>query len=107
MNLNMDRKLVDAIATRGLEAGMELSVGRFGPAAAKEESGEVTSNGWDEQRWARLDCSCKRAHGRLPATAVALNGATPHTTPYADLILRHKVAPQATPALSIRSRQRL
>jgi hypothetical protein len=113
LNLNMPRPVIDAIAKRGEEAGgallhRYLSISPKGPAETKavEEAGspEITPaggranllpqrnrsarhwQGWDFQRWVRLDVLIRTLTDKAPGLVRALGGKVTHATPYSALL---------------------
>src|SRR5205085_1912082 len=60
MNLDMDQKLIEKVASRGREAAKEL-VKRY---IADDNTGNAP--GWDEQRWVRLNVFLRMLEKRLP-----------------------------------------
>ena len=109
LNLDMPLPVIDAIAKRGKEAGAAL-VRRFlsaghDAAAPPASTGENLLpqrshsaghwQGWDFQRWVRLDVLVRTLADKAPGLLRALGDNVPHASAYRDL-LRAAVA-QAPP----------
>ena len=107
LNLDMRPPLISAIATRGQEAAESLSR-RFLPAKSSppQQQGPVRVNllpganggpwqGWDFQRWVRLDVLIKTLGDKAPGLVHALSSETPYALSY-DALLK-KGQSQAPP----------
>jgi predicted acylesterase/phospholipase RssA len=89
LNLNMPKKLVEDVSSRGKDAADKL-IERFLPAAG---SSLPASPGWDEHRWIRLNVLIEMLEDRLPTIDGAF--APPHSTNLSEII---RNACLATPA---------
>ena len=95
LNLNMESRVIQAVATRGEQAALDL-VARF--VAAESAPAGTLAPGWDEQRWVRLGVLLKMVQERAPGVLTALDPALPHATPLHTLIDRAGDATAAPPA---------
>jgi hypothetical protein len=101
LNLNMEPELIQAIAERGKQAADALVhrfylVGSGDPALAalddridllSRRTGSATAwQGWDFQRWARLDVLIRTLADKAPGLARALSTTVPYSSPYHDLV---------------------
>jgi predicted acylesterase/phospholipase RssA len=105
MNLNMEKRVIDDIALRGKEAARRL-IKRFAENALMDvesvatehsspadfvigkEAAAKTWQGWDFQRFVRLDVMVRTFADRALGLRRALAAQARHNTPYADLIKR-------------------
>jgi predicted acylesterase/phospholipase RssA len=81
MNLNMEREVIAAVASRGDEAARELVARYLGPGGTSSPA-----PGWDEQRWIRLGVSLSMLARRFFGVELALRGGQPHSTDYPTII---------------------
>ena len=81
MNLNMPQPMITAVAKRGEDAAAEL-IKRFLPAPTDT----VPAEGWDEQRWVRLNVLLAMLNKRFAGVQSALTTLQNHATGYKDLI---------------------
>src|SRR5207247_2070549 len=75
------------VAERGANAAAEL-IGRYVPTGTN-----VTMQGWDDQRWARLDVLVRMLKKRLPGVWNVVHGNFRHARTYQDLIDQALVNP--------------
>jgi predicted acylesterase/phospholipase RssA len=83
LNLNMDAKIIERVADRGMEAAQALLT-RFAPG----QDNATPAIGWDEQRYVRLQVALMLLERRFIDIALALSGSQPHGTAFAELIAR-------------------
>lgn len=81
INLNMEKKTIEAVSTKGECAAQKL-IKRFVPLTS---TGPQTA-GWDEQRWIRLGVLLKLIERQAPGVQAALDRHCPHATNFHTLI---------------------
>lgn len=98
-NLDMPADCQREVADRG-RAAAALIIARFAGDAGPTQ-------GWDEQRWARLEVLARTLEKRMPGVELALRDGLPGTTPYARLVTSDRMRVSGSDAALTAEQQKM